>query len=220
MLNRLKMTLAMAGIATTLFTPQAQAGVDGNPFEGLYLGLNANYSKVTANATYSILDSDKDTFGGISSTNDNAGYGGVLYGGIGSNLWGPMYVGIEGGLGLNGGTSFVSDGTKSFGLKAGFSFDINTRLGFTVSDRVLVYALGGYTSMKFSGQGFTTEQSKSLGGYRYGGGFEIGIFEDIALRIEYVKTEHSAVTWTQAGDSFRFDPSTQVVKVGIILHMD
>ncbi|MBL4803094.1 MAG: porin family protein [Emcibacter sp.] len=220
MFNRLKIALASTALAATIMAPQAQAGLDGNPFEGLYLGFNANYSKVKTEATYEILNASTNTFNGISSTDNSSGYGGVLYGGIGTNIWGPLYVGVEGGLGLNGGIATVSDGTSSFGLKAGFSFDVNTRFGMTISDRVLVYALGGYTSMKFSSRGFSESQSKSLGGYRYGAGFEVGIMEDIALRIEYVRTEHSAVTWTQAGDSFRFDPSTQVIKIGFVLHMD
>lgn len=207
-------------MASPLMTQNAKAGMDGNPFEGLYLGLNANYAKVDPSATYTELNADTSTFNGITSSQKKSGYGGTIYGGIGTNLWGPMYIGIEGGLGLNGGSGYVSDGTKSYGLKAGFSFDLNTRLGMTISDRILVYGLGGYTSTKYSGRGFDTKQSKSLGGYRYGAGFEVGILEDIALRIEYIRSEHSAVTWTQAGDSFRFDPSGQIIKVGLILHMD
>ncbi len=227
MSNRFKTALISATALTVatvtasgLMTSQARAGLDANPFEGLYLGLNGNYSKVSANATYEILDADTNTFNGISSTSNSAGYGGVIYGGIGTNVWGPMYVGIEGGLGLNGGSSLVSDGTASFGVKSGFSFDISTRLGMTVSDNILIYGIGGYTSIKFSSRGFANGQSKSLGGYRYGAGFEFGILEDVAIRLEYVRTEHSAVTWAQGGDSFRFDPSTQVIKIGLILHMD
>lgn len=220
--NRLKTTLVSASalIAATLMTSPALAGLDGNPFEGLYLGFNANYAKVTTGATYTQLDAATSTFNGISSTDNSNGYGGVLYGGIGTNVWGPMYVGIEGGLGVNGGTGTVSDGAAAFGLKSGFSFDITGRLGMTVSDSVLLYALGGYTSIKFSSKGFDQGHNKGLAGYRYGAGFEIGVMEDIALRVEYVRTEHSSVTWTQAGDSFRLDPSTQVIKIGLVLHMD
>ncbi len=222
MSNRFKTSLigASALALTTLMTSQAQAGLDGNPFEGLYLGFNFNYAKVTANATFEQLDANTSTFNGISSTNNSNGYGGVLYGGIGTNVWGPMYVGIEGGLGVNGGTGSVSDGAASFGLKAGFSFDISGRLGVTVSDNILLYTIGGYTTIKFSKRGFTSSQKKGLAGYRYGAGFEVGILEDIALRVEYVRTKHSSVTWTEGGDSFRFDPGTQVIKIGLVLHMD
>lgn len=222
MFNHFKTTLigASALAMTGLITLPAQAGLDGNPFEGLYLGFNANYSKVTTTAIFEILEPEISTFNGISSTDNSAGYGGVVYGGIGTNIWGPMHVGIEGGLGINGGTSTVSDDVASFGLKAGFSFDVSTRLGMTVSDNILLYGIGGYTSIKFSGQGFDTDQSKSLGGYRYGAGLEFMILEDVAVRLEYVRTEHSSVTWLNGGDRFRFDPSTQVVKIGLILHMD
>lgn len=211
---------ATALAMTSLMTSQAQAGLDGNPFEGLYLGFNFNYSKVTTSATFDIVDVDTSTFGGITGTDDSAGYGGVLYGGIGTNIWGPMYVGIEGGLGVNGGTGSVTDGTTSLGLKSGFSFDITSRVGITVSDNILLYGLAGYTSIKFSSRGFDIDQSTSKGGYRYGAGLEFMIMEDIAIRLEYARTEHSAMTLFNGGDSFRFDPSTQVIKIGIILHMD
>ncbi|NOZ42692.1 MAG: porin family protein [Alphaproteobacteria bacterium] len=222
MSNRFKTAVlsASALIALPLMTSPAQAGLDANPFDGLYLGFNFNYAKVKANATYSLLDANTSTFNGISSTNSKSGYGGVLYGGIGTNVWGPIYVGIEGGLGLNGGTGSVSDGTASFGLKSGFSFDISGRLGVTLSDNILLYTIGGYTTIKFSSRGFATSQKKGLAGYRYGVGFEVGILEDVAIRVEYVRTKHSSVAWTQGGDSFLFDPSTQVIKVGLVLHMN
>lgn len=222
MFNQSKIALlgAAALAMTNLMTIQAQAGLDANPFEGLYLGFNFNYSKVTTNATFDILNVDTSTFGGITDTDNSAGYGGVLYGGIGSNIWGPMYVGIEGGLGVNGGTATVSDGAASFGLKAGFSFDVTTRLGMTVSDNILIYGLGGYTSIKFSSRGFDIDQTSSKAGYRYGAGIEVMIIEDLAVRLEYVRTAHSAITLLNGGDSFRFDPSTQVIKIGIILHMN
>ncbi len=222
MFNKSKIALlsASALAMTSLMTNQAQAGLDGNPFEGLYLGFNANYSKVTSNATFEILEPTINIFNGISSIDESAGYGGVLYGGIGTNILGPMYVGIEGGLGVNGGTASISDGTAEMGLKAGFSFDVTGRIGMTVSENILIYGLGGYTSMKFSSQGFLNDQSASKGGYRYGAGLEFMIMEDIAIRVEYARTEHSALTWINGGDSFRFDPSTQVIKIGVILHMD
>ncbi|PCI43325.1 MAG: hypothetical protein COB49_12425 [Alphaproteobacteria bacterium] len=222
MFNKSKVALlgASALAMTSMMTSQAQAGLDGNPFEGLYLGFNFNYAKVTTSATFEQLDADTSTFNGISGTDDSNGKGLVLYGGIGSNVWGPLYMGIEGALGVNGGTARVTDGTKSFGLKAGFSFDVTGRIGTSISDNILIYGLGGYTSIKFSGNGFTDGSSKSLTGFRLGGGVEVGIMEDVALRVEYSRTEHSSITLIEAGDSFRFDPSTQVLRIGLILHMD
>ena len=220
MSHRLKTVFAIGGLITLLMTSQARAGLDGNPFEGTYLGFSANYSKVSGNATYELLDSDISTFNGISSSSDSAGYGGILYGGIGTSLWGPLYGSVEGGLGLTGGTGSISDDAAELGLKAGFTFEVNTRLGVTVSDNILIYGLGGYTSVKFSGQGFANGGGSSLAGYRVGAGFEVGVMEDIALRVEYIRTEHSSTTIIQGGDSFRFDPSTQVIRIGLVLHME
>ncbi len=240
MSNRLKAALLGATaftITTAIMMPQAHAGMDGNPFEGLYVGFNANYSRVKSTNTYQDLDGaavDKNLFTGIGNSKKNNGYGGALYGGIGTNIWGPLYTSIEGSLGLAGGsgtavtntTTIPTDdtpaqaGTSTMKLKAGFAFDINARLGFTVADRVLVYGLGGYTSTKFKASDSTGNFSKSLGGYRYGAGFEIGIMEDVAVRVEYVRTEHSKLTWVRNQDQFTFDPSTEVFRIGLVLHMD
>lgn len=238
---------------SSLITPQAQAGVDGNPFEGMYLGLNGNYAKVGSINSYSDLDPDSaanNLFTGIGNTKKNTGYGGALYGGIGRNIWGPVYVGIEASLGLAGGSGSAQvntvvpehdiaavgspgdadyaaaqtiaavHGTDTMKIKAGFAFDINARLGFSISDRVLVYGLGGYTSTKYKLSDSTGDFSKGAGGYRYGAGFEVGIMEDMAVRIEYVRTAHSALTWERGVDSFRIDPSSQVIRIGVVLHMD
>ncbi|PCI32879.1 MAG: hypothetical protein COB54_05685 [Alphaproteobacteria bacterium] len=255
MFNHFKIALLGTSVLalTSLTTPLAQAGVDGNPFEGLYLGLNANYAKVGSTNSYTDLDpdsADNNFFTGIGDTKKGTGYGGALYGGIGKNIWGPLYVSIEGSLGLAGGkgtaqintvipehiipavgtegedgyipaeTIATVTGTDTMKIKAGFAFDINTRLGFLVSDKVMVYGLAGYTSTKYKFSDASGDFSKGAGGYRYGAGFEIGIMEDIAVRIEYVRTEHSAITWERGLDSFRFDPNSQVFRIGVILHMD
>ncbi|WP_417623879.1 outer membrane protein [Paremcibacter congregatus] len=236
--HKLKIALlgaTMLGFAST----SAQAGLDGNPFEGLYLGFNANYSKVKSKNSYEDLEPgvdelDNNFFTGIGNGAKNTGYGGSLYGGIGTNFWGPMYVSIEGALGLAGGSSTATvntvtpasgtteavHSTANLKLKAGFAFDINARLGFTVSDQVLVYGLGGYTSTKFKASVSGQDFSSSAGGYRYGAGFEVGIMEDIALRIEYVRTAHSDINWRTNADSLTFDPSTEALRIGLILHMD
>jgi len=234
--------LTLATLTTaTLTISSARAGVDGNPFEGLYLGLNANYSRVSMQNSYTDLapdDAANNFFTGIGDGSKGTGYGGTLYGGIGTNFWGPMYASIEGALGLPGGSgsaivntvipeSVVDDvivpavhGTDTLRIKAGFAFDINTRLGFTISDSILVYGLGGYTSTKFKLSDAGGTFSSSAGGYRYGAGFEVGIMEDIALRVEYVRTAHSKINWQRGVDDFFIDPSTEVFRIGVILHMD
>ncbi len=247
MSNRIKTALIGLPLLATLslMSAPAQAGVDGNPFEGLYLGLYGNYARVSSTNSYVDLEPASDAnnfFTGIGEKSEkSSGYGGSLYGGIGTNFWGPLHASIEGALGLSGGSGnavlntvtpaqgvegdadFVpaSFGTDNVRIKAGFAFDVNARLGFTVSDRVMIYGLGGYTSTKFKVSDSTGEFSKTAGGYRYGAGFEVGIMEDVALRIEYTRTEHSDFTWERtSADNLIFDPSTESVRIGLILHMD
>jgi len=225
MSNKIKTALLGASLLSmsSLMATPVHAGMDANPFEGLYGGINVNYSKVGATVIHTELanpDGDPDNFGSITSSSGSNGFGGNLYAGIGYNMMGPLYMGLEGGLGMNGGTTKISDGTTELGLKAKFAFDLSGRLGFTVSDNVLIYGLGGYTSTKFGTQGFTTDQSESLSGYRYGAGFEYGIMEDMALRVEYVRTEYSKMTLTESFNSFNFDPNSQIFRIGLVLHMD
>lgn len=225
MSNSVKTALLGAVILSTsaLLSTQAHAGLDGNPFEGLYGGININYSKIDASVLHSeitVPDEGVDTFGSVTSTSSGSGFGGNAYGGIGFNMWGPLYLGVEGGLGMNGGSVKISDGTTELGLKAKFTFDLSGRVGFTVSDNILIYGLGGYTSTKFGSQGFTTDQSTSLSGYRYGAGLEFGIMEDLAIRVEYVRTEYSQMSLGESFNSFTFDPSSQIFRIGVILHMD
>lgn len=248
-----KLKIALLGATLLGFaTTSAQAGVDANPFEGLYLGFNANYSKVKSKNSYEDLEPGADQlsnnfYTAVGNGGKSNGYGGSLYGGIGTNIWGPMYVSIEGALGVAGGSSNATintvvpahqiddpnsddpddmidvaavHSTGNLKVKAGFAFDINARLGFTISDRVLVYGLGGYTSTKFKATTPSESFSSSAGGYRYGAGFEVGIMEDVALRIEYVRTAHSEINWRTNADSLTFDPSTEALRIGLVLHMD
>ncbi|WP_417316715.1 outer membrane protein [Emcibacter sp.] len=214
--------LMIAGIAATapVFSSTALAGMDGTPFDGFYLGFRGDYYKESANASYEqIAGSSTSNFSGIASEESGTGIGGGFYGGYGLSF-GPVFTSIEAGWGLSGGTSEVTDGTNTFGVKASNSFDINGRVGFVASERVLIYGLGGYAATKFNGRGFAEEQGDRLNGFRYGGGFEIGLFENVALRAEYTRAEYGNLTVTQGVDRFVFDPSEQRISVGLVLHMN
>ncbi|WP_321395287.1 outer membrane protein [Emcibacter sp.] len=214
--------LVIIGIASTapVLSSTAQAGMDNTPFDGFYLGLRADYYKETANATYEQITGDTDSaFTGITGEESGNGFRGGFYGGYGISF-GPVYTSLEAGWGLSSGASDVTDGTVQVGIKASNSFDINGRVGLPISDRYLVYVLGGYAATKFNTSGFATNEGDRLNGFRYGGGFEIGIFEDVALRVEYTRAEYGGLTITQGVDRFTFDPSEQRISVGIVLHMD
>ena len=217
-----KKILVIAAIATTspLLSSTAQAGMDGTPFDGFFIGLRADYYKETANTTYEQLTGDDASdFSGVTGEDSGNGFAGGFYGGYGLSF-GPVYTSLEAGWGISGGASDATDGTNEFGVKASNSFDINARVGFPFSERFLIYGLGGYAATKFNPRGFDSAEGDRLNGFRYGGGLEIGIIEDIALRIEYTRAEYGSMTIIQGVDSFTFDPSEQRISVGIVLHMN
>lgn len=260
MSNRFKTVLAGASVLalstltlSTAMTSQAQAGVDAGPFEGLFVGFNGNFSRVTSKNTYTDLDADSDSFNffnGIGDSLKGTGYGLNFYGGMGSNIWGPVYASIEGALGVSGGSGnatvntvipehiipgntdpdlgdLTDDilvpaefGTDNLKIRAGFAFDVTARLGYVVDDFAMIYVLGGYTSTKYKSTIGELEFSKSAGGYRVGAGIEVMVMEDIAVRLEYVRTEHSAIDWNLGADAFRLDPRSEVIRLGLVLHME
>ncbi|WP_168190416.1 outer membrane protein [Luteithermobacter gelatinilyticus] len=198
----------------------AQAGLDNNPFEGFYLGLRFDYNKESANAAYTqIAGEETSGFTGITDETSGNGLGGGFYGGYGMSL-GPVYTSIEAGWAIGGGAGRVTDGTAEFGIKNGNTFDINGRVGVVPSDRFLIYGLFGYAATKYNGDGFEGDVGERLNGFRYGGGLEVGVFEDVALRIEYTRAEFGSTTFTQGVDQFTFDPSEQRLSIGLVLHMN
>lgn len=200
----------------------AQAGVDGNPFEDFYVGLNFDYSKVTSNTVYTELPATEglaSTFDGINSRNSGSGFGGGLYGGYGLNF-GPVYTSLEAGFMVARGNAKISDGTTTVKLGQSNVMGINARVGFVVSDNILLYGLAGFASTKFGVDDGTFNISKRLSGIKYGAGFEVGIMEDIALRVEYTRTRYGSLLVSQQLDVYDFKPRSQSITIGVVLHMN
>lgn len=218
MFKRVYLIIAFLAIGTL----PAQAGIDGNPFEDFYIGLNFDYSKISSNTVHTGLPDVGEvssTFGDISSRNNSSGFGGGLYGGYGINF-GPIYTSVEAGFMVARGNSKISDGTTTVKLGQSNVMGINARVGFVVSDNILVYGLGGFASTKFTVDDGAFDISKRLSGAKYGAGFEVGIMEDIALRVEYTRTRYGSFLVSQQLDIYDFKPRTQSITIGIVLHMN
>ena len=94
----------------------------------------------------------------------------------------------------------VPDGTASLGL----------RLGYAVTDRLLVYGRAGW-----SGMAFGSEANSRFNGVRFGGGTEWRIWKGLALRLELVHDEYERKRFPQ-GVSLR--PSATSFRGGLTIH--
>lgn len=225
--TRIKLLTCSAIIGLlTLPAFHANAGVDGSPFEGLYLGIPFTKSTFDSSASYTQINTTETTrFNGISSKTSKNSWGGGLVGGYGLN-YGAFYVGAEAAFIVDKGNTIISDGTNTFKLSKSNTFDVNLRGGLTLSDKALLFALVGYSGVSLKSEGVNshldnTEDkfSKRITGFKFGGGVEIGIVENIALRLDYTRTTLNTTTITHDADQFTFKPKTSRIMMSVILHM-
>ncbi|MBX3563160.1 MAG: porin family protein [Sphingomonas sp.] len=119
---------------------------------------------------------------------------GVVYGGqIGYDFQaGSAVIGVEGEA--TGATTRARDTSvlvagDSLRVKAGRDLYVGARVGFTVGDKALIYAKGGYTNAGFNTRyttGTTTVTSKdNADGWRLGAGAEVKLTDKIYAKAEY-----------------------------------
>ena len=168
------------------------ASAQGTPFEGYYLGGYLSYSKVdvefgeTAGGS---VDEDMDGFGG-----------GALIGFGGTN--GQYYGSIEGHIGYDGAQwdesfSVPNFGTGTVDIEAQLNFGFSGRFGLVMADRYLLYGKLGYvrTNTELSVQAnlnnfgaVSVSDDEWFDGFRFGGGLEGMVADNVAIRGEYTYT--------------------------------
>jgi len=214
-------------IAVTLFAAKpAYAGPDGSPFEGLYLGFSLVKNTFESAATYE-ENPDNDfpsNFTGITDSSSSNSYGAGLLGGYGLN-YGALYFGAEAAFIIDKGSSTYSDGTNTIRVGKSNTLDVNGRIGFTISDKALLFGLVGYSGISLKSKGVnelsaeTRNFNTRVTGLKYGAGVEIAVMENIALRVEYTRTKASDGVYRNGSDQFTFKPKTSRIMVSAILHM-
>jgi outer membrane immunogenic protein len=214
-------------MAITLFASQPSfAGPDGSPFEGLYIGIATVKNTFSSTATYQEnLDDDfPSNFTGITDSSSSNSYGAGLLGGYGLN-YGPVYFGAEAAFIIDKGSSVYSDGTNTLRVAKSNTFDINGRLGYTISNKVLLFGLIGYSGINLKSKGVNELNSESINynarvtALQYGGGMEFALMENIAIRAEYTRAKASDAIFRNGSDQFTFKPKTSRIMVSAILHM-
>jgi opacity protein-like surface antigen len=210
------------------------AGVDGSPFEGLYIGLTSVKNTFDASATYAQVDTPNtaipgnpirpSNFTAITSITSNDSYGGGIFAGYGLD-YGMFYTSVEAAFIIDKGNSIISDGTRSIKLSKSNTLDLNLRGGATIADKALVFGLIGYSgaSMKSKGIGELLGENdrfnKRITAFRYGGGIEVSIMENIAARLEYTRSSFSSALVIDGSDQFMIKPKTSRIMFSIVLHM-
>jgi len=181
------------------------AADENAPFDGAYFGGAATLNKPKTNAT--VIPSATLTL----DSKQKIGAG--IYAGFGKQME-QLYFGVEGGFYLNrNATPTASFNTTNTGLKSRNTFDLSARAGF-VADQALFYGLAGYTSTKYETIGLIANESKRLGGLRYGGGIEFAVNPQMSIRGEYTHANYKDWNVTNGTDTINYNPSEHRFMVG------
>ncbi|WP_339825078.1 porin family protein [uncultured Parasphingorhabdus sp.] len=177
-----KTLLAAACIAAFTATAPA-AAQDERPFNGPWIGANIGYDSFTSG------DDGDDT------SEDGIAYGIAL--GYDINL-GRVVLGIEGEIGDSSVRASVSDALEDgdvLKISSGRDIYAGIRLGVPVSDKMMVFAKGGYTNQRFKAaytlDGETVLESDNSDGFRVGAGVELDFGQPFA-RLEYRYSDYGS----------------------------
>ena len=229
-LNRIKLFISMLIVTFfSLTTIHANAGVDGSPFEGSYLGFVTTKSTFAAAGTLGQFD-DSDNpsiFNSISSTTSKNSYGGGFFAGYGLKF-GSLYTSAEGAFIIDKGNTIFSDGTNTIKFSQSNTLDLNLRGGMEAAEGVLIFGLLGYSGTNIKSNGINERQNKDAGGVnynkrltslRYGAGIEVAVYENIAIRAEYTRTVIGSDSYIDGSDLFSIKPKTSRIMFSVVLHM-
>ena len=179
---KLRIALA-AALAATAASAQAQTGLRAD--------VHVGWDRLSAHQR-----TDVGTNGGTTRQHES----GLIYGGeIGYDLALSgfrlgVYSGIEGGTAKRCSEVYAEVETCA---QAGRNFTVGARAGYQVTDRVLVYAKGGYSngSIKLKLIDHVTpansiSTSEDMDGFHVGGGVQVGLFDRVYAKVEYVRTDY------------------------------
>ena len=183
------------GAALVALAFSGVAAAQNTAFEGYYFGGYLSYSKIEVEVGVTgagSIDEDLDGFGG-----------GALIGYGGTN--GQIYGSIEAHIGYDGAQwdesfSDPNVGTGTLDIETQLNFGVSARFGTVMADRYLIYGKLGY--VRTNAEADLTANLVNIGavsasddewfdGFRFGGGLEGMVADNIAIRGEYTYTIYS-----------------------------
>jgi opacity protein-like surface antigen len=225
-MNLKKLKIIPITLLLAFTTNSAFAGPDGSPFEGLYVGFTTTLNTFDTEAIYREVPNDNfpSNFSSISDSVSSNSYGAGIIAGYGLT-YGPLYYGAEAAFIVDKGNTVYTDGANSIRVAKSNTFDINGRLGFLLGDKALLFGLVGYSGINLKSRGVNELRSENstyntrVTALRFGGGVEVAIMENIALRAEYTRSIGANSTYRDGSDEFTFKPKTSRIMLSAVLHM-
>ena len=193
------------------------ASAQESAFEGFYVGGKAGYSSITdeiAVAGITVIDETADGIGG-----------GVFVGFGGTN--GSLYGAIEAEVGYDGAQWGISgsSGTTSATLdvEAQLAYGVGFRIGGVIADDLLLYGRLGWVRTNFETTLTVTTDTASgsasidtdLDGFRFGGGVEWMLADNIGVRGEYTYTIYDVDDFTVNGVAVEEDTTQHLFRIGV-----
>ena len=175
----IKKSLLSAVVFVASISMAGTASAQESVFEGFYVGGQAGYS---------IIDVDISVAGVGSASDELDGFGGggfIGFGGTSGNLYGS----IEAELGYDGADWSASAGGISADLEAQLTYGLGFRAGWVAADNLLIYGRLSYvnTEVELSVTGLGSDD-EDFDGFRFGGGVEGKLSDNIGVRGEYTYT--------------------------------
>ena len=181
------------------------ASAQNSAFEGFYVGGQAGWSSIDADLTVTGVGSGSDT---------GDGFGGGGFVGFGGTS-GILYGSIEAELGYDGAEWSETSGGVSAEIEAELTYGLGFRVGWVAADNMLIYGRLGYvnTEVELSVSGAVVGSlDEDFDGFRFGGGVEGMLGENIGVRGEYTYTLYEDVDVVPGAN---IDADQHLFRVGV-----
>lgn len=169
------------------------------PYAGVTLGYGfAGTSEVDPEAALPGVDVDTDGFTAHGFAGINGQSGAFVYG-------------LEGDVGYNG--TEGEDG--GYEVENGADGSLRARLGYAVTDNLLVYGTGGGAAKQMEvSQGGVSDDSTMLG-YTVGAGVDAKLTDNVFGRLEYRYSDYGSETFTTGAGDAEVDSRENRIGVGL-----
>jgi outer membrane immunogenic protein len=165
---------------------------------GPYVGVTAGYRK--GNVHDEALDNDID----------NDGFTGGAFAGVNGQS-GRVVYGVEGDVNYSG-----ADGENAgVAVRSRVDGSLRARLGYAVTDRVLVYGTGGAAAQRLRVSDAAGDDRNTQLGYTVGAGVDAKITEQVFGRLEYRYTDYGSDTYNTGSGAREVDSNDHRVQVGL-----